>query len=92
MIAKIYGLFTIHTNYFDSVDIIVMQNTAQVLKKENKTYSFDLKGSLKGRWVKFNPKKYPEGKASPLLKDRNFLELNESRIDKQVVDIRETDI
>ena len=49
--------------------------------------SFDLKGSLKGRWVKFNPKKYPKGKASPLLKDLNFLELNESQIDKQVVDI-----
>ena len=28
LLARIYGIFTIETNYFDPLDIIVMQNTA----------------------------------------------------------------
>ena len=46
LLARIYGLFTIKTNYFVNVDIMIMQNTGNLFVKNNKTYSFDLKGSL----------------------------------------------
>jgi len=87
LIARIYGLFSIVTNYFDSVDIIVMQNTAQLYHKSSKLYSFDLKGSEIGRYVKVNPK----CKKLPLLKDINFTILNDSKIDQQLVTITDID-
>ena len=46
LLARIYGLFTIKTNYFVNVDIMIMQNTGNLFVKNNRTYSFDLKGSL----------------------------------------------
>jgi len=51
-LARIYGIFTIKSNYYGNVNIIIMQNTANLFNKKNKSYSFDLKGSLVGRRVK----------------------------------------
>ena len=54
LIARIYGLFTIKTNYFESVDILIMQNTANLFHKKRKLLSFDLKGSVIDRKVKYD--------------------------------------
>ena len=56
LLAKIYGVFTINTDVFKSVDVIVMQNTVQVENKLNPQMKFDLKGSTKGRYEKFDRK------------------------------------
>ena len=53
LLARIYGLYTIKTNVFKSVDVVVMQNTA-LKNKSNPSMSFDLKGSSKGRYTPFN--------------------------------------
>lgn len=36
LIARIYGIFTIKTNFFEPLDVMVMQNTCQLKKKQNK--------------------------------------------------------
>ena len=53
ILAKIYGLYSIKSNFFDEVTIYVMQNT---LKNENESMLFDLKGSLYKRLVPFKEK------------------------------------
>ena len=35
LIARIYGIFEIKTNYFDSVNIMIMQNTNYIAEKSN---------------------------------------------------------
>ena len=35
LIARIYGMFTIHTESLNPIDFIIMQNTSNLLKKEN---------------------------------------------------------
>ena len=35
ILAKIYGLYTIETNMFAPVDIIIMENTMSSIKKQN---------------------------------------------------------
>ena len=54
LLAKIYGLYTIKTNKFSPVDIIIMKNTNRRINKKNQTITFDLKGSIKNRIVKFS--------------------------------------
>ena len=49
-ISRIYGVYTIKTNSFASVDILVMQNTMKDLDKNNRSIVFDLKGSLYKRY------------------------------------------
>ena len=53
LIAKIYGMYTISTNKFAPVDIIIMQNTQSTINKKNELITFDLKGSLYKRKVQF---------------------------------------
>lgn len=49
LLARIYGVFTIKTNYFTPLDVIIMENTSKVTDKNNKKMTFDLKGSTQGR-------------------------------------------
>lgn len=49
LLARIYGVFTIKTNYFTPLDVIIMQNTSRPTNKLHKKMTFDLKGSTKGR-------------------------------------------
>lgn len=51
MLARIYGLFTIKTNYFDPLTVMVMQNTFQASLKSDCVLKFDLKGSTIARHV-----------------------------------------
>ena len=51
IITKIYGLYTIRSNFFDEVTIYIMQNN---LKTKNESMIFDLKGSLHNRITHFS--------------------------------------
>jgi 1-phosphatidylinositol-4-phosphate 5-kinase len=50
LLARIYGIYTIRSNRFGPIDVLVMENTAQT---QSKRYSFDLKGSLQNRRAPF---------------------------------------
>ena len=45
LLGRIYGMFTIKTSVFHPVDIIIMQNTINMMDFENPKMVFDLKGS-----------------------------------------------
>jgi hypothetical protein len=81
LLVRIYGIFSIKTNYFDPIDIIVMQNTSILQNKMNPRVTFDLKGSFIGRKTRFAPKEEKFWLQSlnhgRVLKDMNFLEINQ---------------
>lgn len=56
-LARIYGIFSIKTAFFASVDVILMQNTFRYFNKPGLKYKFDLKGSLINRWSKYSIQK-----------------------------------
>lgn len=86
LLARIYGIFSIKTNYFNNGHFMVMQNTAQMKsnQKGNKLLTFDLKGSSIARktHLKYNNSSqllqyYDRAKMTKrVLKDINFLELD----------------
>lgn len=53
IISRIYGCFTIETDVFDSVDVIVMENRNIPNSLNSDKMSFDIKGSKKGRLTDF---------------------------------------
>lgn len=80
LIARIYGLYSIKTNIFGTLDIIVMQNTARLVNKHAEILKFDLKGSLVNRLTTLGPKdlrfwRY-QLKYKNCLKDKNLLQIN----------------
>lgn len=56
LLARIYGVFSLKTNIFSSVDILIMQNItyAGVFQRSVPKMTFDLKGSLYGRMTKLS--------------------------------------
>lgn len=77
LLARIYGVFTIKTNYFDPLDIIIMQNTSMLQSNEHPKMIFDLKGSTAGRYTPCAPKFWHKNlNHSKCLKDLNFQEIN----------------
>ena len=79
LLARIYGIYTIKTDYFDPLDIIIMQNTAVLRNKRNNKLTFDIKGSYVGRKEKFkSDEKFwlKNLNCKKVLKDLNYLEMN----------------
>ena len=81
LLARIYGVFTIKTNVFKSVDVIVMQNIIKLADKTNPCMSFDLKGSLKGRYTNFGIKDCNWWQRNihghkKIMKDKNFIQID----------------
>ena len=81
LLARIYGIFTIKTNKFASVDVLIMANSARTTKGTQKM-AFDLKGSTKHREVIFDGKAtkwWRKTKACPesVMKDVNFKYINQ---------------
>ncbi len=72
LIVRVYGLFKIKAASFQSANIILMENLNYDRKDESIKYTFDLKGSIRNRFVFWKPSdKYPfPGKKC--LKDVNF--------------------
>jgi hypothetical protein len=54
LLVRIYGVFTIATECFGSVDIIIMENCFKHREKQNSFMLFDFKGSTYQRITKFN--------------------------------------
>lgn len=78
-LAKIYALYTIKTNVFRPLDIILMQNTAILKGNDTSKMCFDLKGSLYKRYSKLgeNTKFWNKNmNFNKILKDKNVLEIN----------------
>lgn len=63
LLAKIFGVFTVHSEFMKEVHVMLMENTSQFDDPKNLISVFDLKGSLVDRKVK--------GKVKPstILKD-----------------------
>lgn len=68
-LAKIFGVFTINTEYMKEVYVMLMENTVQLHNPAKLTHMFDLKGSLVDRLTK------GVIKPSSTLKDQNFMQL-----------------
>lgn len=80
LLARIYGLYTLITNVFEPLSIIIMQNTKYVADKKSAQLTFDIKGSSHGRLTRnVQPnefKRWQKGKCtSKILKDINFLRI-----------------
>ena len=80
LIAKIYGVYTIKSNIFDDLNVMIMQNTAILTNNKNKRMFFDMKGSTVSRKTSF-PTKYRQFWQRSLhykktMKDLNFIEIN----------------
>lgn len=75
LLARIYGIYSITTEYFKNLDIIVMQNSSLIFSENSNKISFDLKGSLINRFNKYDVRNISNSnfKKSPLLKDLNFI-------------------
>lgn len=69
LLAKICGVFTIHSDRVDKVHIMLMENTMQISDVEQLRYIFDLKGSTVDRKVK------GETKPTTTLKDLNYIQI-----------------
>lgn len=67
LLSKILGVFTVKTESFDEVHVMIMENTLRFKDPDNLKYIFDLKGSTVDRAVKGYTK------PTTTLKDLNFL-------------------
>jgi len=56
LLARIYGIFTITTNVFKEIDVMIMRNTAVLLNDDSPVMMFDLKGSTANRYIPFQGK------------------------------------
>ena len=75
--ARIYGLFTIKTDFFDNLNIVIMQNTKQLKHPTNKNMTFDIKGSTTNRKVKGLSRFVKSNLGcKTVMKDVNYLEIN----------------
>ena len=76
LLARIYGLFTVSSNVFAPVSIILMQNTVQMANLSNEKMTFDLKGSQAKRYTKLALKEHRFWRQSfsckKVLKDLNL--------------------
>lgn len=50
LIARIYGIFTLKSEYFDPIEVMIMKNTA-FANEGNSKMTFDIKGSTMNRFV-----------------------------------------
>lgn len=55
LIARIYGVFTIKTNIFKSIDFLIMQNTAKSISSKSSSLVFDIKGNTRKRKIPVDP-------------------------------------
>mmetsp|Transcript_29302 Transcript_29302/g.44136 ORF Transcript_29302/g.44136 Transcript_29302/m.44136 type:complete len:81 (-) Transcript_29302:753-995(-) len=60
LIARIYGVYTIKTNLFQQLDVIIMANSVDVVSKRSSRLTFDLKGSTIKRKTKLGRKDWEE--------------------------------
>ena len=72
LLVRIYGLFTIQSDYFSNLELLLMENTCQNFHPMNiKLFSFDLKGSVANR--------RDDIKQGKVLKCMNFVDINSAK-------------
>ena len=83
LMARIYGIYSIKTSVYDTVYVMLMQNTAHLKDKNNPQMWFDIKGSSINRKVEFSSENRKwwtkKGKIKgykKVMKDMNFEEIN----------------
>lgn len=89
ILARIYGVFTLKTNVFGPVNLMIMQNSVFLKDCLNDTLTFDLKGSYINRYSKLSKEdtKFWRVKHShkKVFKDCNFIEIQEDTGEKLVL-------
>jgi hypothetical protein len=78
LLARIYGVYTLKSDEYSKVNIMIMQNTAHVSRSSSQKIQFDLKGSLAGRSTDCSRDIHKLWKEDKVLKDRNFIEINKN--------------
>lgn len=95
ILARIYGMFTIKTDSFTTVDFIVMQNTVQLANKYNPKLIFDIKGNTRKRMLKIGAKdsnfwtKKLDYKG--VLRDLNFLQIDRD-LENQLIKLSQNEV
>ena len=80
LLARIYGIYTVHMAGYAPVDLILMAHTLQISGELERV--FDLKGSWVNRRVNVNPREKTGGRT---LKDDNFSEM--AKLNTNLVDL-----
>jgi len=80
LLARIYGIYTVHMAGYAPVDLILMAHTIQISGELERV--FDLKGSWVNRCVKVNRREKTGGRT---LKDENFEEV--AKLNPDLVDL-----
>jgi len=80
LLARIYGIYTVHMAGYAPVDLILMAHTLQISGELERV--FDLKGSWVNRRVKVNRREKTGGRT---LKDDNFSEM--AKLNPDLVDL-----
>lgn len=79
LIARIYGVYTLKTNLFVPVSVMIMQNSVLLQDPKNHKLTFDLKGSSLNRYVRLPIEDSSFWRRvqnhSWVLKDNNFMEI-----------------
>ena len=75
MMARIYGLFTIKTNYFEPLEVMVMQNTFKSSNDSDCVLKFDIKGSIIARNVANITSEAVQSRLSKAKSEQEFFEL-----------------
>ena len=92
LLARIYGVFTLKSQYFSSVDVIIMKSTAYMDVKSNPKMAFDIKGSTKNRCTKIPDKRFmfKSFNQDRILKDLNYLKINKE-LNNQLLQLSKND-
>jgi len=76
LLARIYGVFTIKTNIFAGMEVMVMQNTVKTQSPSSSKLTFDMKGSTINRYTQLKEMDFINQKR--VMKDLNFMEINKA--------------
>ena len=79
LLARIYGMYTLKSQYFSSVDVIIMKNIAYMEKSKDKMV-FDIKGSTVNRFVNLPDERFNDTNFNQksILKDMNYIKINKA--------------
>ena len=72
LLAKVFGVFSVKTKLYASMDFLVMENVTYGLDTKIQKITFDLKGSTYNRRIKTTKAM----DSSRVLKDQNFIEMS----------------
>ena len=93
LLARIYGIYSIEITGFDTVHMLIMSNGIQFdINMERKLSTYDLKGSMEGRYETDLKSIQKDKNFKEQLKDKNWMELNfnENEI-KRIIQILDSD-